>query len=916
MSEQRWDALQDYRLETQHAQNPRYVTHIVEDPDQPPSAPSRVELWETSRFPIGEGGQGRVYLQTCVSGGRHHKLRALKTIKCDGDAGTKRQVRELETMVKFSHKKYSRYFVRMLGWYISERNLCIAMEYFPEGDLQSYLRNGARLNEGETREVISQVLQGLAIMHKSGLAHRDIKPQNILIQQCPKPNGPASWWVKLADFGISKRTDSVYTAVGGAVGTLQYMAPELVDMSSDVDYQSTDMWAVGAMTMYILTRVRDFRKRRLECKDIQDASSILPQGYEMSSDGLDLVFKLTFESPSERPKIDEIMAHQWVNQLIPRLAIPAVPFTNNDDSVPSSPDSLLGIEEEITDLATKLTETGFEYKPSLETPGKGKTVEKNTKPAALDYLIMAEEGDHLIMAEEGKTIQSELDSSLISTANMGQCDLAKQFLDMGADLETRDKHLGTPLYIAAYHGHTEVVELLVSRGANVAAANIERWTPINVAASLGHLQVVRLLCDEGANITTPNQDGWTPIYSASRYGHIDVVEFLADKGADIAKRDNHGMPPLLAAACHNFVNIVGFLSDRGADFISSDDQGQTPLLVAASNGYVELVQLLIGKGAATVSTGAGASIPLYAAAHYGHIDVVELLCDAGADIKVCDEAGQTPFTAAASNGHKETVKLLNRAQTSRLIKHSNFQTLTGKCAKVRLANIPRRLIYHSTSSKSSTEYLSDVSRRKLFAVSVSEEEAGKAADQKFWVLHSGASKSGAVLAAGGEIAKGIQTTTLDTIINVAAPRGSKEAKKEIPSTTILRAGLTEDGLTVMFRFTVNHVFEWRRIVKDEGVLGSPKEFKLYRLDEPGTDLADARVLDKAISAVVKSDPLASFRMDGEPGDSKAFKFHLLSDLSSRETLMALSTSLSIRSLVKKDRASVNYLRAIIGYDLI
>ncbi|CAG9956842.1 unnamed protein product [Clonostachys rosea f. rosea IK726] len=910
MSEQRWDALQDYRLETQIAQNSRYVTHVVEDPDQPPSAPSRVEVWKTSRFPIGEGGQGQVYLQTCVSGGRHHEKRALKSIQYDGDAGKKRQVRELETMVKFSHQKYSRYFVRMLGWYESERNLCIAMEYFPEGDLQSYLRDRARLNEGETREVISQVLQGLAIMHKSGLAHRDIKPQNILIQQCPKPNAPASWWVKLTDFGISKRTDSMFTVAGRAVGTLQYMAPELVDIyetDSDVNYQSTDIWAVGAMTMYILTGVRDFRKRRLECKHVQDASNISPQGYEISSDGLDFVFKSTFENPSERPKIDDMMAHKWVSQLIPKLAIPAVPITNNDDSVPSSPDSLLGTEEEITDLATKFTESGFEHILSLETPGKGKTVEKPIKPAVLD---------HLIMPEEGETIQSKLDKSLLSAANEGQCKLARQLWELGADLEALDKRLSTPLYIAAYRGHREVVEFFISKEANVAAANIERWTPINVAASFGHLQIVRLLWEKGADITTPNQDGWTPIYSASRYGHIDVVEFLADKGADISKRDNHGMPPLLAAASHNYVNIVELLSDRGADFISSDDQGQTPLFVAALNGYVELVQLLIGKGAATVSTGAGASIPLYAAAHNGHVDVVKLLCDAGADIKVCDEAGQTPFTAAASNGHKETVKLLNHAQTSRLIKHSSFQPLTGRCAKVRQANIPRRLVYHSTSSKSSTEYLGDASKRKLFAVSISEEEATNGADQKFWVLHSGASKTGAVLAAGGEIAKDIQTTTLDTMINVAAPRGTKEAKQEIPVTTILRAGLTEDGLTVIFRFAVNHVFEWRRIVKDEGVLGSPREFKLYRLDEPGTDMADARVLDEAISEGVKSETLASFRMDGEPGDSKAFKFHLISELSSREALMALSTSLSIRSLAKKGRASVNYLRAIIGYDLI
>uniref|UniRef100_A0A8H7TWK9 Protein kinase domain-containing protein n=1 Tax=Bionectria ochroleuca TaxID=29856 RepID=A0A8H7TWK9_BIOOC len=863
MSEQRWDALQDYRLETQIAQNSRYVTHVVEDPDQPPSAPSRVEVWKTSRFPIGEGGQGQVYLQTCVSGGRHHEKRALKSIQYDGDAGKKRQVRELETMVKFSHQKYSRYFVRMLGWYESERNLCIAMEYFPEGDLQSYLRDRARLNEGETREVISQVLQGLAIMHKSGLAHRDIKPQNILIQQCPKPNAPASWWVKLADFGISKRTDSMFTVAGRAVGTLQYMAPELVDIyETDSD-------------------------RRLECKHVQDASNILPQGYEISSDGLDFVFKSTFENPSERPKIDDMMAHKWVSQLIPKLAIPAVPFTNNDDSVPSSPDSLLGTEEEITDLATKFTETGFEHILSLETPGKGKTVEKPIKPAVLD---------HLIMPEEGETIQSKLDKSLLSAANEGQCKLARQLWELGADLEALDKRLSTPLYIAAYRGHREVVEFFISKEANVAAANIERWTPINVAASFGHLQIVRLLWEKGADITTPNQDGWTPIYSASRYGHIDVVEFLADKGADISKRDNHGMPPLLAAASHNYVNIVELLSDRGADFISSDDQGQTPLFVAALNGYVELVQLLIGKGAATVSTGAGASIPLYAAAHNGHVDVVKLLCDAGADIKVCDEAGQTPFTAAASNGHKETVKLLNHAQTSRLIKHSSFQPLTGRCAKVRQANIPRRLVYHSTSSKSSTEYLGDASKRKLFAVSISEEEATNGADQKFWVLHSGASKTGAVLAAGGEIAKDIQTTTLDTMINVAAPEGQRRQ--------------------IIFRFTVNHVFEWRRVVKDEGVLGSPREFKLYRLDEPGVDLADPRVLDKASAEAAKSDPLASFRMDGEPGDSKAFKLHLLSDMNSRETLMALSTSLSIRSLTKKGRASVNYLRAIIGFDLI
>jgi serine/threonine protein kinase len=50
------------------------------------------------------------------------------------------------------------------------------MEYFPEGDLHTYLRDHPPLSEDEAKEVITQVLRGLSIMHKRNIAHRDIKP--------------------------------------------------------------------------------------------------------------------------------------------------------------------------------------------------------------------------------------------------------------------------------------------------------------------------------------------------------------------------------------------------------------------------------------------------------------------------------------------------------------------------------------------------------------------------------------------------------------------------------------------------------------------------------------------------------------------------------------------------------------------
>lgn len=65
----------------------------------------------------------------------------------------------------------------MLGWYFYGKNLCIAMEYYPKGNLHTYLRERPPLPEEDAQQVIGQVLQGVSIMHRAGFAHRDIKPQ-------------------------------------------------------------------------------------------------------------------------------------------------------------------------------------------------------------------------------------------------------------------------------------------------------------------------------------------------------------------------------------------------------------------------------------------------------------------------------------------------------------------------------------------------------------------------------------------------------------------------------------------------------------------------------------------------------------------------------------------------------------------
>lgn len=106
----------DFQLETQGGGSRRRVTHLVHDPALPPSAPPRLETWERSRV-IGEGGQGIVLLQKCISRGpRENAERALKVIRCVGPEGDKaRYVSELGTMARFSHERVGIYLCRETG---------------------------------------------------------------------------------------------------------------------------------------------------------------------------------------------------------------------------------------------------------------------------------------------------------------------------------------------------------------------------------------------------------------------------------------------------------------------------------------------------------------------------------------------------------------------------------------------------------------------------------------------------------------------------------------------------------------------------------------------------------------------------------------------------------------------------------
>ncbi|KAJ2895821.1 kinase-like protein [Zalerion maritima] len=218
---------------------------------------TRKEEWRRLNNPLGQGGFGVVWLEEWKqSPDPKGRYRALKEISLrNTDVRSIDYVKELEAIAKFSHQKYNRCFVKSLGWFDVDGSpsLFIAMEYMRLGDLASYIRRkSGKLDEKHVREIVCQIVEGVDFMHQEGFFHRDLKPQNILISSIEP------WWVKISDFGLSKRTEDL-TGSSSVKGTPGFMAPELFGyrrpsrVSHPADGKASDMWAIGEMAFQMLT---------------------------------------------------------------------------------------------------------------------------------------------------------------------------------------------------------------------------------------------------------------------------------------------------------------------------------------------------------------------------------------------------------------------------------------------------------------------------------------------------------------------------------------------------------------------------------------------------------------------------------------------------------------------------------------
>ncbi len=179
---------------------------------------------------IGVGGMAEVYRATDNVLGRTVAVKVMLPQYAEDEAFAARFRQEAAAAANLS----SPYIVNVYDWGQDSGTYYIVMEYVRGSDLKTAIKQRGAIAQRKVAEIGAQVCQALSVAHNMDIVHRDIKPQNIMIQ----PDGN----VKVMDFGIARAKNSNMSKTSAVLGTAHYISPE----------QAQDKEITGASDMYSL----------------------------------------------------------------------------------------------------------------------------------------------------------------------------------------------------------------------------------------------------------------------------------------------------------------------------------------------------------------------------------------------------------------------------------------------------------------------------------------------------------------------------------------------------------------------------------------------------------------------------------------------------------------------------------------
>ena len=256
---------------------------------------------------LGRGSFARVFEAQSINTDESPKV-AIKIIKRKKlEAGMEpRIIGEVEAMRRLHHHQN---ILKIHEVMASKTKIYLVMEIATGGELFSKIAGGRRLKESTARRYFQQLVSALRFCHQNGVAHRDVKPQNLLLD-C---NGN----LKVSDFGLSALPDRIRNGLlHTACGTPAYTAPEVLTRRG-YDGSRADAWSCGVILYVLLTGFLPFddRNQAVMNKRIRNRDYQFP--VYISAIAQKVIYRLLDPNPKTRLTIEKLVEIPWFKKSLP-----------------------------------------------------------------------------------------------------------------------------------------------------------------------------------------------------------------------------------------------------------------------------------------------------------------------------------------------------------------------------------------------------------------------------------------------------------------------------------------------------------------------------------------------------------------------------------------------------------------------
>lgn len=419
---------------------------------QPPQQVKGYELYEE----LGKGGFGMVYRAHQPLIGREVAIKVILPLYANQPSFIRSFESEAQLIARLEHP----HIVPLFDYWRDNEGAYLVMRYLRGGSLRERIQQH-RLQPDQTSRIVLQMASALALAHRNGIVHRDVKPHNVMMD--------AEGNAYLTDFGIARPTANVDADEEGMfAGSPAYAAPEV--LAEGLASPQSDMYALGIMVYEMLAGKHPFDSptfTSLLSAQFNDPLPLLPMELELPASVNDVLQKATAKNPAER--YGDILALALALQTV--LLGDTVYITDIDTGhlrnpykglaafIEADANDFFGREELVATLLERLRPTP----PQDQTPpanthflavvgpsasGKSSVVQAGLLPAIRDGALPGSDGWFIVQIEPDDRPVANIHDALLSIASHPPADLetrlrtdADSLNAVVSEILGRDSHL-------------------------------------------------------------------------------------------------------------------------------------------------------------------------------------------------------------------------------------------------------------------------------------------------------------------------------------------------------------------------------------------------------------------------------------------------------------------------------------------